>query len=328
MLSDAVMLQRIIVLWLENNAAKQADKAINKFKADIGKYKDITLLDQELIYHIQVLHDSLIANTKKAIETVVKFVITDIVRIIEPIEKELPKKEATTVDLKSTDYIDYIINKYNLFGKDWVSRYKRRTEELQSILKQAIVTGIAEGKGMRTIMYTLRRKTEVSKKSLLRIVRTEVMFASNVAAVEAYGELNDVVSGIRYKATFDTRTCIVCGSFDGSEYYGNPNQKQKGIADAPKPPLHPNCRCFLSPITYTWKQLGFKTKKDAPVKQPKEKFTEWFARQPEAHQRKLLGKNYERYVKNKDKTLKKYLTQTIDYDTVGQGLSSLWQQAK
>jgi len=48
--------------------------------------------------------------------------------------------------------------------------------------------------------------------------------------------------------------CIVCGSKDGKTYY----YKKNPPTAIDVPPLHPYCRCILSPITKSWKELGEK----------------------------------------------------------------------
>jgi hypothetical protein len=66
------------------------------------------------------------------------------------------------------------------------------------------------------------------------------MAASNNAAVSVFQQA-DPVSGLRWLATFDSRTCIVCGTLHGREW-------PKDDPDLPVMPAHPHCRCAWLPV--------------------------------------------------------------------------------
>jgi len=56
-----------------------------------------------------------------------------------------------------------------------------------------------------------------------------------------YRQNADVIDGVKWLATLDTRTCLQCAPLDGRIW--PPDQ----MDDVPRPPAHPNCRCAVVP---------------------------------------------------------------------------------
>jgi|WetSurMetagenome_2_1015567.scaffolds.fasta_scaffold80378_3 SPP1 gp7 family putative phage head morphogenesis protein len=72
------------------------------------------------------------------------------------------------------------------------------------------------------------------------IARTEILRSSNLGSMAVYEANRDVLRGWEFEATLDERTCNICGPRDGKQY---PFDSQ-----AEKPPLHPHCRCAVTPV--------------------------------------------------------------------------------
>jgi SPP1 gp7 family putative phage head morphogenesis protein len=72
------------------------------------------------------------------------------------------------------------------------------------------------------------------------VARTALMSASNNAAVVTFRE-SESVAGLRWVATFDERTCPLCGALHGSEYKADDPA-------LPPMPAHFNCRCVWLPV--------------------------------------------------------------------------------
>ncbi|MBQ1864755.1 MAG: hypothetical protein II150_09265, partial [Thermoguttaceae bacterium] len=64
---------------------------------------------------------------------------------------------------------------------------------------------------------------------------------SNNARVETIVQNSDVIDGVKFVGTLDGKTCPYCASYDGYIWRG------EEIAEARRPPIHPNCRCCLIP---------------------------------------------------------------------------------
>ena len=80
-----------------------------------------------------------------------------------------------------------------------------------------------------------------SKVSAARMARTIVNGVSNNARVETIVQNSDAIDGVKFVGTLDGKTCPYCASYDGYIWRG------EEIAEARRPPIHPNCRCCLIP---------------------------------------------------------------------------------
>ena len=73
------------------------------------------------------------------------------------------------------------------------------------------------------------------------MARTIVNGVSNNARVETIVQNSDAIDGVKFVGTLDGKTCPYCASYDGYIWRG------EEIAEARRPPIHPNCRCCLIP---------------------------------------------------------------------------------
>lgn len=76
-------------------------------------------------------------------------------------------------------------------------------------------------------------------RSAVRLVRTATHAAVNWAEREVYLENLERFKSFRFQAELDRKTCEYCAFLDSREY---------ALADAPAPPVHFACRCFLYPV--------------------------------------------------------------------------------
>lgn len=138
----------------------------------------------------------------------------------------------------------------------------RATARARGILGEAATIG----KNPRVVAKQLARNVQnLAETRALLIARTETMRASRSATLRSYRANSDVVIGWRWMSAKNSRTCPVCLAMDGKEF-----PLSVDFAS------HPACRCAATPIT------------DASDP-PGESGEEWFARQPEEVQRKILG---------------------------------------
>ncbi|MGA0849511.1 MAG: minor capsid protein [Chthoniobacterales bacterium] len=100
---------------------------------------------------------------------------------------------------------------------------------------EIVAQGIAEGRPTSALIQDMRSRLGVVKSRAETIVRTESLRAYNEASNTYYAAQGiDLVS---FYATSDDRSCPICTARAGRIY------KRSEI----KVPLHPRCRCFLSP---------------------------------------------------------------------------------
>jgi len=115
--------------------------------------------------------------------------------------------------------------------------------------------GVRDGVGLNRMVSQARAAIGTSDTmgvDVARVVRTMVQTTANDAAGMLHRENSDIVRAEQYHATLDSDTCPVCGPLDGKVF---PLDKS-GASTVPRPPRHPSCRCFVSPVLMDWKQMG------------------------------------------------------------------------
>lgn len=134
--------------------------------------------------------------------------------------------------------------------------FERLDESTKERLGQAIRRGVVEGQttsqivrsiqGTRSLNYrdgvlnTTRAQTEAVVKSALQHV-------SNASRAEMFKANDDMIKGVQWVATLDSRTCLQCSPLDGKVY-----PVDKGV----RPPIHVNCRCTVVAVLKSWRDLG------------------------------------------------------------------------
>lgn len=125
-------------------------------------------------------------------------------------------------------------------------------------IRQAIRMGMSEGESIPDLVKRLigtraARFTdgilERDRRAAEGIVRTAVNHVSNKAADMTYRQNGDLISGVQWVITLDTRSCLTCVK---NAQGGKPYKMDEG----PRPPVHVNDRCFMVPVMKSWKELG------------------------------------------------------------------------
>ena len=128
------------------------------------------------------------------------------------------------------------------------------SEGAQRTIESELKIGLAEGEstaslvsrirgtgpGAEGVFGTIRRQTEAT-------VRTAVNHTVTQARELTYAANSDVIKAVRYVATLDNRTTLICASLDGNV---------TPINDGPRPPQHMNCRSTTIPIMKSFEELG------------------------------------------------------------------------
>lgn len=178
--------------------------------------------------------------------------------------------------------------------KDW---YAGLEAGAQARLRQAIQLGFTEGETIDQIVRRVRGTKarqfkdgilEVSRRGAEALVRTAINHTANAARNELFKANTDVIKGVLWVSTLDSRTTLLCASRDGNVYPPD---------SGPRPPAHINCRSTTAPILKSWKEMGINLK-EAPAgtrasmdgQLPAETtFDKWLRTRPKEFQEDLLG---------------------------------------
>ena len=112
---------------------------------------------------------------------------------------------------------------------------RKHGEHFAETTTEIVASGIAEGRSGDRIVKDMRDRLGVVKSRAEVIVRTETLRAYNEASNSYYAQ--NGIDQVLYYATADDRSCPICAPRGGKIY------KRTDI----RVPVHPRCRCFLSP---------------------------------------------------------------------------------
>ena len=151
-------------------------------------------------------------------------------------------------------------------------------------LATELVSGIAGGLHPRQVADRMSGLMGGNLARARTIARTEMLRSYREGQARFYRSQRVVKYWTWHSAT-DRRTCPTCWVLHGTKW---PKEESFGT--------HPNCRCAMVPVSYTWKELGFNVPdrfESSYVPTPGKSL---FKKLPEADKKAILGKKaYKRY---------------------------------
>lgn len=132
-------------------------------------------------------------------------------------------------------------------------------------IQRGLIAGLALGRGPRETARLTREAFGGNLTHALRVTRTSQLYAHRSAALRLYQQNDDVVTGWRWNAARNARTCPACLANHGRVFPLSTPMRS-----------HWSCRCAASPVV-RGTRIRFQTGE------------EWFRQQPDAVQRDILG---------------------------------------
>ncbi len=127
------------------------------------------------------------------------------------------------------------ILRQNWSGKLFSERIWGKTDEINKVLKEELLTGFMTGRPYDKTAAEIESRMAVGAMEARRLVRTESTYIANSAEMESYSECN--TEEYRFVATLDIKTSAVCASLDGKKF-----KVKDAIPGTNMPPMHPWCR--------------------------------------------------------------------------------------
>ncbi len=325
---SAMLLHQVLVKWAENQLVRDLNREYRKFwrkvqtaaaandqGAMFGDASELKTRLQELIQEARV--------------GLVAFTVVDLRRWIRKTNEKLANEalDLSSIPLEDQELIRQILQNEDIQGLGFDERLARYTADMQRDIVDILSKGIADGRSIPEMTRDLRTPLQISRYRAERLARTETMHVSNTAALKTYGSMGDVVSGIQYDATLDIRACSVCAAYDGQKFYYAPKAGEKGIEDAPKLPIHCNCRCFFSPLSRSWEELGADVTGEETSAE-RESFEQWLDRQPDDVQRQVMGSEYDAYRDGGIEKVRKALGARVSVTKLSGDWKAAWDSAK
>jgi SPP1 gp7 family putative phage head morphogenesis protein len=147
---------------------------------------------------------------------------------------------------------------------------------------QAVRIGLTEGETVRQMVTRVAgvNGLGLGKRGMTSLVRTSVTHVTARAREELYSANSDIVAGVMWVSTLDSRTTAICQRLDGQVFEPN---------DGPRPPAHIACRSATTPVLNGQSDVwGDRASQVGPVP-AKQTYGEWLGRRSAAFQDDVLG---------------------------------------
>jgi SPP1 gp7 family putative phage head morphogenesis protein len=144
--------------------------------------------------------------------------------------------------------------------KEWWGKVSRSSQE---IIQQQVSIGLAEGETVDEMIRRLKGTVgarfrdgalEKVRHNVAATVRTATNHVTTHAREMTFEENEDVVKGVQFVATLDSRTTEICMSLDGQVF---------DVGDGPRPPMHYQCRSTTVPVLKSLEELGLPKLREA-----------------------------------------------------------------
>ena len=182
-------------------------------------------------------------------------------------------------------------------------------------LRDQIRLGVVEGETVDQIIRRVRGTRAAnfndgilgrSRRDIEVIVRTAINHVATRSREQLYNQNTDLVKGVQWTSTLDSRTSAICRARDGMVFDVN-----KG----PRPPAHPNCRSTTTPVIKSWKELGIDLDEAPPGTRaslngqvPADlRYGDWLKLQPMEFVEDVLGKRKARLFRDGGLSMDKFV---------------------
>ena len=223
--------------------------------------------------------------TKKSIDGILQGNITNVIKIDRL--KQIVENKTINGKTNGEWWFKQADNFKNSFN-DQITMGLARNETIYE-LRRRIFGGTSQGEIIQGIFDGTKRQAEA-------LVRTSVIEINNTILNNIYKENSDIIKGVEWTATLDSRTTVICISLDGLQWDLNYEPINHDIK-FPGPTAHWNCRSTQIPVMKTYKEITNKdikenidrtrTSLDGIVE--KKDYEEWLRGKPKEFQNEKLG---------------------------------------
>lgn len=215
--------------------------------------------------------------------------------------------------------------------KDLVTTWKNAvTERLIAEVRRGLVQGLTT----RDISNNLDTTLGDSKRYTRVIVHTTVSGTTSAARDKVFAENDEVIKGIQWVSTLDSKTSNVCRGLDGQVF---------PLKGGPRPPAHMNCRSTTVPVLKSFREMGIDLDELPELTRPtvrdglagnisnNKTYEDWLRSQDTNFQKEILGnKRYELWKKG-DLSLADFVSTTemrsLTLDELKVKQKEAWKQA-
>lgn len=144
--------------------------------------------------------------------------------------------------------------------KDW---WNKQSEDLQGKFSQTVKMGMMQGKSIGEMTKPVSDLMQNSSAQAEALLRTAVATVQSEAQQSYYENNDDIIKGVQWVSTLDSRTTPVCQALSGLTWTYDADQSQMTpVGHEQKwlgyPPVHFNCRSTTIPVLRSWAELSSK----------------------------------------------------------------------
>ena len=229
-----------------NKTEKKLLKLFENVKEELLKELRVIYSDPQAFTPYQISNiDELLESVYKAIDNLYKNNEKQVTEALVDTYKTMYNE--ASVDLKASfntvneDLIREVV-KTNWSGLTFSDRIWEHRGKLKVALKEELSKGLIRGDSLQDISRLMTDRLNNSYSNAIRLVRTESCWIMNEATVNNYK--NNGIKEYEFMAFLDKKTSPQCRELDGKRLYID-----EARAGLNLPPLHPNCRSCIIPIT-------------------------------------------------------------------------------
>lgn len=163
--------------------------------------------------------------------------------------------------------------------------YRVRQGMIEGQTTDEIIRGV---RGSKSLNYKDGVR-QVTRRGAQAFVRTAINHGANSGRQAMWDANSDLIKGVQWVSTLDTRTSPICRARDGELF---------PVDSGPRPPAHPNCRSTTVSVLKSAEELGIPLDKLPPGTRASmngqvpatQTYYDWLKRQPVSVQKEVLGK--------------------------------------
>lgn len=173
------------------------------------------------------------------------------------------------------------------FIDDWTDKERKA---VVGVIRKGVVEGRTNAEMVQAIRGTRAARysdglLSTTSRNARAVVQTAVQHVSSAARQDVFDANADIVKGVRWISTIDSRACPVCRSLDLRTFK---------MDAGPRPPVHVNCRCCMVCVLADESLLKGATRpavRDGEASQvpASESYYVWLKRQPRVFVEEVLG---------------------------------------
>lgn len=261
------MINNILELTLDLNRLDASTKAkvirlLNQAQKElVGSLAQSNLTSFSRIRKQQLLNEarSIIDNYYKKAQTKLFDTLEPIPKVvINKTAKDLSSKLPVSMMAEIPDEATFktIIDDTLIVGATTEDWWKKQSDDTFFRYSQAVRQGIVLRQTNAEIIRRVVSEMDISRRHAASLVQTSISSVANASRQEVFKANADVIKGFEWITALDEKVCLECAARADKTWTIDEEPIDHNITFT-LPPLHNNDRCLITPITKSYKELGF-----------------------------------------------------------------------